>query len=220
MGTGRPSDEALARARKGSKTGGSRKGMIDLASGATEKAQQEEAIEAAKTKEKVQRIKKFKKYFELTAMELCRKLDANGDKKIDREEVQKGAPEMSEFYDEWDRNKDGILSQTDLVIGFCTCRNLYRKVALVEEKVTEENEPQSKLQEFMSRDPQELFAELDKNKDGSITNDELNGIKDAEIVKRFLNRLDSDRDEKVSKDEFVRGITNMKSRMKSGYRRN
>ncbi|GAH13411.1 unnamed protein product, partial [marine sediment metagenome] len=61
-------------------------------------------------------------------------------------------------------------------------------------------------------DPMSLFTRMDANKDGQVTEDELDGNRMADRLKT----LDKDGDKAISKDEFTKGITTLFSRGGSG----
>ncbi|MDO5552743.1 MAG: HlyD family efflux transporter periplasmic adaptor subunit [Planctomycetia bacterium] len=191
-------------------------------SSATEVAQSEQLQELEKQKEQLRRIQALTEYFPRTAMEFCRDLDPNRDKVITRGEVETVASPLLGFYDEWDRNGDGTLSHTDLVIGFCTCRNLWQKsAALLEEKAADQEEveldPNRELtpQDFVTASPDQLFKRLDVDQNGTLEMSEIPD-QESELVSRLLTRLDSDEDGTLSRDEFTKGISLMQKRMKGG----
>ncbi|MDO5579994.1 MAG: HlyD family efflux transporter periplasmic adaptor subunit [Planctomycetia bacterium] len=163
------------------------------------------------------RIEPMKKYFELTAMEFCRKLDVNRDKIIKKEEVEKVAPELIPFFASWDRNKDGQWSQTDFVIGFCESRNLYQKSERLfnaGKGVSGENgnsSGKSAFQEWLESNPEKIFAELDHNKDGVLTEKEY-PVAQFEFFKGIMKRFDTDSNNEISKEEFQKGFAELKAR--------
>jgi outer membrane protein assembly factor BamB len=63
-------------------------------------------------------------------------------------------------------------------------------------------------------DPEAMFTQLDRNQDGKITEDELEGNPMAERLKT----LDKDDDKAISKEEFMSGITTLFSRPGGGGR--
>ncbi|MDO4587745.1 MAG: HlyD family efflux transporter periplasmic adaptor subunit [Planctomycetia bacterium] len=63
-----------------------------------------EEIEKEKDKEKLLQIEKISNYFDQTSMELCYNLDINSDKYISKWEMYWIAPEILEFFNDWDRN--------------------------------------------------------------------------------------------------------------------
>ncbi len=64
-------------------------------------------------------------------------------------------------------------------------------------------------------DPMSMFTGLDANKDGSVSEDELEGNRMADRLKT----LDKDGDKAISKDEFSSGISSLFSRGGGGNRR-
>ena len=63
-------------------------------------------------------------------------------------------------------------------------------------------------------DPMSMFTGMDANKDGSVTEDELEGNRMADRLKT----LDKDGDKAISKDEFSSGISSLFSRRGGGNR--
>lgn len=169
------------------------------------------------------RIEPMKKYFELTAMEFCRKLDINRDKIIKKEEIEKIAPELIPFFASWDRNKDGQWTQTDFVIGFCESRNLYQKSerlfnagkGTTGEKMNTNGK--SGFQEWLDSDPQKIFADLDHNQDGILTEKEY-PIDQFEFFKGLMKRFDIDSNGEITKEEFQKGFSALKTRKGAGER--
>lgn len=171
------------------------------------------------TDEILARLEPIKKDFDLTAMELCQRVDEDNDKFITREELQSTFPEMAPFFDEWDRNGDGRLSRTDLVIGFCTSRITYQKLTVTKQAEEEAEEEADKgpggLKEFLDKDPSELFALVDSNGDNTWTEDEL-PKENGELYRTFLKKLDENHDGSVTREEFSNGMKLLQSKMKGG----
>ena len=171
------------------------------------------------TDEVLARLEPLKKDFELTAMELCQRADEDSDKFITREELQSTFPEMAPFFDEWDRNGDGRLSRTDLVIGFCTSRITYQKLTATKQAEEEAEEEADKgpggVKEFLDKDPSELFALVDSNGDNTWTEDEL-PKENGELYRTFLKKLDENHDGSVTHEEFSNGMKLLQSKMKGG----
>ncbi len=172
-------------------------------------------IDVEEVKKKLQRIKPLEKYFELTAMEFCRTLDEDHNKVITRKEVKEKAAELDNFYDEWDRNKDGEWSQTDFVIGFCSSRIYYEKMKALyqaEEMVDKGKDHSRGISYWLDNNAEEIFAKYDADKDGFIV---LNEIKSEhqEPLKEMFSLFDTDLDEKISLAEFKTGIDGLKARM-------
>ena len=175
--------------------------------------------QADDTDEILARLEPLKKDFELTAMELCQRADEDSDKFITREELQSTFPEMAAFFDEWDRNGDGRLSRTDLVIGFCTSRITYQKLTVTKQAEEEAEEEADKgpggVKEFLDKDPSELFALVDSNGDNTWTEDEL-PKENGELYRTFLKKLDENHDGSVTHEEFSNGMKLLQSKMKGG----
>lgn len=166
----------------------------------------------------LERLEQLKPYYGLTAMELCQLADKNSDKTITREELQEAFPEMASFFSEWDRSADGQLSRTDLVIGFCTARINWQKMTAVEQAAEESEETDkepSGMIELFGKEPEELFALLDTNKDSFLSDDEIPGEK-AELYRNLLAKLDTNEDGKLARDEFVKGMQKMRKMMGQG----
>ena len=171
------------------------------------------------TDEILARLEPIKKDFDLTAMELCQRADEDNDKFITREELQSTFPEMAPFFDEWDRNGDGRLSRTDLVIGFCTSRITYQKLTVTKQAEEEAEDQEDKgpggVKEFLDKDPSELFALVDSNGDKTWTEDEL-PKENGELYRTFLKKLDENHDGSVTHEEFSNGMKLLQSKMKGG----
>ena len=76
----------------------------------------------AERERKKQLYKPLQPLFAWSTMELCRKLDADNDKRITKEEVKATAPELLPFYDDWDRDRCGTWSLSDFVYAFYKAR--------------------------------------------------------------------------------------------------
>ena len=76
----------------------------------------------AERERKKQLYKPLQPLFTWSTMELCRKLDADNDKRITKEEVKATAPELLPFYDDWDRDRCGTWSLSDFVYAFYKAR--------------------------------------------------------------------------------------------------
>ncbi|MEC8557345.1 MAG: EF-hand domain-containing protein [Planctomycetota bacterium] len=55
-------------------------------------------------------------------------------------------------------------------------------------------------------DPEERFAEYDANEDGKLTGDEIQGR-----LVEFIDRIDTDADGEITKEEYMTAIENMRS---------
>lgn len=167
----------------------------------------------------LQRLEPLKGYFDLTAMELCQRADQNGDKLVTPEELKATFPEMAPFFAEWDRNGDGKLSRTDLVIGFCSSRINYQKMTAVkqaeEEEAAQSDKESSGLKELFGKEPEELFTLLDLNKDGVLSSDEM-PKENADLYKNLLTKMDTNEDGKLGREEFVKGIKKIQKMMGQG----
>lgn len=164
--------------------------------------------------EEFAKLETLKKYYSQTAMELCQSLDEDKNKEITREEVEKQTPEMVPFFDSWDTNGNGKLTRTEFVIGFCSCRINYQKMvaskeAADAEKAEAEAASPGGMKEMIEKNPEEVFALLDVNKDGKLTEDEAPEEK-AELFRNVLTRLDADKDKTVTKEEFLKGMKELK----------
>ena len=152
-------------------------------------------------------------------MELCQLADEDNSKIITREELGAKFPEMLPFFDEWDRNGDGQLSRTDLVIGFCSSRIAYQKFTAVEgteESPEEENQTgMGGMKELIAQDPNETFSLLDTDKDGFLTESEAPN-KNVEMFKNLLTKMDGDGDKKLSREEFSKEIKKLQKIMGQG----
>lgn len=78
-------------------------------------------------KEQYKKYAPLRKYFHLTTVEFCRKLDRNSDNKIGTDEIKKEMPELFPLIKDWDRNQNGTLEYTDLAIGLYKARNICKK---------------------------------------------------------------------------------------------
>lgn len=128
--------------------------------------------------------------------EILKPFDVDGDGKLSQEEqqaylkaVREGQARRPERPDRpsgnyWDTNGDGVLSE--------------------EEKAAAQNAIRTKIEEQRGQ----RFDELDKDDDGYLTLQELGGIPGirAGHPERILAHLDTDKDAKVSKAEFLSSL--------------
>lgn len=69
-----------------------------------------------------QKIAPIKKYLHRSTIEFCLILDMNDDQKVTRDEIQKNMPELEAFFDEWDRNRNGLWEYVEIAIGLYKVR--------------------------------------------------------------------------------------------------
>ncbi|MBR5626206.1 MAG: EF-hand domain-containing protein, partial [Thermoguttaceae bacterium] len=123
-------------------------------------------------------------------------------------EEQAQHAELLDFFDEWDTDKDGKLKRTELVIGFCTCRNLYQKSEQLN-KASGESNTKGGLQKFLNIDAEAYFTQNDTNADGMLSESEY-PADDADDLKWVAKNLDTDKDGNISREEFTKGISALK----------
>ncbi|MBO7679398.1 MAG: hypothetical protein J6S75_06990, partial [Thermoguttaceae bacterium] len=152
------------------------------------------------------RLESLVPYFGLTAMEVCQKADADADKQITRSEISEELPLCLPFFDDWDRSKKGTLSRTDLVLGFCSARIKYQRM---QQTLSDDENEQSAMKFVFKKEPSEIFAFLDRNRDNVIdTDDAPEG--EAEEFAEMIARFDMGNDGRVNADEFSKGIARFK----------
>jgi len=105
-----------------------------------------------------------------------RSLDTDGDQLISLAEAQAGAPELASHFGELDANHDGMLSVDEVVA----------------------NQPTGKIR--FTRDIQEDFAAADVNGDGMLARAEADGK--MPIVSDFFGEMDANKDGYVTMDEI------------------
>ncbi|MDO5567595.1 MAG: hypothetical protein Q4G59_13115, partial [Planctomycetia bacterium] len=64
----------------------------------------------------------IKKYLYRSTVEFCLELDVNGDTKVTRSEIKKTMPEFGAYFDEWDRNHNGLWEYTEIAFGLYKVR--------------------------------------------------------------------------------------------------
>lgn len=157
-------------------------------------------------------LESLKPYFDMTAMEVCHKADSDSDKSITKEELEQELPLCVPFFEQWDRNKKGTLSRTDLVIGFCSARIKYQKMSRT---ISDDEEEESLTKLVFKKEPNEIFAFLDRNNDGVIdVGDKPEN--DTGMFAEVLERFDGSKDAKINADEFSKGITRFKQDLGQG----
>ncbi|MBO7679491.1 MAG: hypothetical protein J6S75_07460, partial [Thermoguttaceae bacterium] len=155
------------------------------------------------------RLESLVPYFDMTAMEVCQEADTDSDKQITREEISETLPLCLPFFDDWDRSKKGVLTRTDLVIGFCTARIKYQRM---QQTLSDDDGKQSAMKFVFKKEPSEIFAFLDRNGDNVIDSaDAPEG--EAGIFGEMLERFDLSKDSRINADEFSKGITRFKQEM-------
>lgn len=130
---------------------------------------------------------------------LFKKLDADGDGQITKEEVPEEQRRLLErLIDNHDKNKNGKLSAEELSAG------------LSEERPKGEVGPPSGSGgpgrpgggQF---NPEEMFKRMDRNGDGKVTPDEAPEER-REMFRQLLSRVDDDKDGAATLDEFKQGF--------------
>ena len=152
------------------------------------------------------RLESLVPYFGLTAMEVCQKADVDADKQITRDEISEELPLCLPFFDDWDRSKKGTLSRTDLVIGFCSAQIKYQRM---QQTLSDDENEQSAMKFVFKKEPSEIFAFLDRNRDNVIDTDDV-PEGEAEEFAEMIARFDMGNDGRVNADEFSKGIARFK----------
>lgn len=109
-------------------------------------------------------------------------LDENKDGKLSRDEVQKGVDKM---FAEADANKDGAVTR--------------------EEMQAHHKRMHEKMRDQMQSTMQERWKAADKDGDGALSRAEVDNA-DMPMMARQFERLDKNRDSKLTKDEVRSGM--------------
>lgn len=125
------------------------------------------------------------------------RLDTNKDGVLEASEVPQGGQRLFErLLRTADKNKDGKLSLEEFVAG-----TKDQPPAAEERPAPREGQPRPDAARAA-----EIFNQIDANKDGKVTENEVPEDK-REIFRRMLERLDDDGDKALTKEQFLRAIT-------------
>ncbi len=132
---------------------------------------------------------------------LFKTLDKNSDGKITSDEVSK---EQNKSFDRLlrigDKDDNGELTQDE----FNQAMNRKEEPVISEKEIQKGKNRGRKGKGNKKRNPEMLFKRLDKNKDGILSEDELNKKgKGAGMVKRLYKKLDKEPGDDISKEEFM-----------------
>lgn len=149
---------------------------------------------------------------------LLRKADANKDQKVTEEELKTVMPKLtSERFAKMDRNHDGVITKEDTPRPASPPERPQHgpggRVAALAKDADANNDGKVTLEELKAKDPNmtpELFAKMDKNKDGVLSADDRPQGKPQgspegdgqDNLPEMIKKSDSNGDGKVTYDEI------------------
>lgn len=124
------------------------------------------------------------------------RLDANGDGKVELDEVpEPGRERFEKLIARADKDGDGALSREEFTA-------VVRRAGGEPGKPGGPKKPDQAKRPQAGRDPSELFKRMDRNADGKVTADEVPEER-RERFKRLIEHADKDGDGAVSREEFT-----------------
>jgi Ca2+-binding EF-hand superfamily protein len=134
-------------------------------------------------------------------LERLKAADTNGDGMISREEANAGLPQLAKHFDRIDTDKNGLITMREFEAAM---KGLHRRHHDAMAHLDKDGDGVISREEAQAA-PRlaKHFDEIDTNKDGFLSKDELAAAK-SKLRDAIFARIDSDSDGRISRDEAAR----------------
>ncbi len=134
-------------------------------------------------------------------LERLKAADTNGDGMISREEANAGLPQLAKHFDAIDTDKNGLITMQELEAAMKGLHGRHRDAMKHLDK--DGDGLISRAEAQAAPRLAKHFDEIDANKDGFLSKDELAAAR-AKMRDAIFARIDTDADGRISRDEAAR----------------